>query len=303
MTRVLVTGASGFIGRQIVAKLAAMDVEVHAVARTLSDAHGGAVRWYSANLLEPVMATNLIRTIRPTHLVHAAWIATPGVYLQSPENLDWVQASIALARAFGEAGGTRFVGVGTCAEYAPSDQTLTEDSARLAPSSIYGSAKLAAANALAAVADVHGFQAVWARLFVPYGSGDSPRRLVPSVIAALHRGEAILTTSGEQVRDFITSTDAADQITRILWSPASGSFNIGTGQGTPVRAVLDRIAAHFGRQHLLRYGARALAPGEPMLLVADMQKTTAALGGISTTSVADGVDHAIAEYEASLANS
>lgn len=300
MSRVLVTGASGFIGRQIVAKLATMDVEVHAVARTPIFAQDSPVRWYAVDLLKPRDAADLIHTIRPTHLVHAAWIATPGVYLQSPENLAWVQASIGLATAFGEAGGTRFLGVGTCAEYAPSDKILAEDSAALAPASIYGSAKLAAAHALTAAAGIHGFQFAWARLFVPYGTGDSPRRLIPSVIAALHRGEAIPTTHGNQVRDFITSVDAADQITRLLWSPASGSFNIGSGQGTPVRAVLDRIGAHFQRMDLLQYGARSPAPGEPMLLVADMEKTASALGGITAISIADGVDQAIAEFEASL---
>ncbi|MGL5139016.1 MAG: NAD-dependent epimerase/dehydratase family protein, partial [Beijerinckiaceae bacterium] len=117
----LVTGATGLLGRHIVASLAAMDAgELHAVSRTPPVAVLSGPVWHAADLLDPAAVQRLIDEVRPTHLLHAAWEATPVSYAASPENQRWLAAGIALLDAFGASGGRRYVGVGSSAEYAAS---------------------------------------------------------------------------------------------------------------------------------------------------------------------------------------
>ena len=101
MTRLLVTGASGFIGAHCLRLMldAGYDA-VHAVNTRGQGPAADRVTCHAADLRKPAEAVRLIDELRPTHLFHAAWIATPGVYISSPENNDWLQAGIALVRAF-----------------------------------------------------------------------------------------------------------------------------------------------------------------------------------------------------------
>jgi nucleoside-diphosphate-sugar epimerase len=127
---VLVTGATGFVGRQALAPLAARGYEVHAVGRREVD------------LLDPDATTRLVEELRPTHLLHFAWYAEPGAFWQSPENERWLAAGVHLLEAFAASGGTRAAVAGTCAEYDWSGSgILSEQSTPLAPRTAYGEAK------------------------------------------------------------------------------------------------------------------------------------------------------------------
>ena len=292
MTRLLITGATGFIGR-LCLKAAAGFGELHAVSR---EARGGdGVVWHRADLREPAQAAALVRAVKPTHLLHSAWIATPGVYIRSPENLDWLTATVTLARAFGETGGQRFVGIGSSAEYAPGNEPCAEDTTPIRPVTIYGQCKVATWLGVQAAARHHGFSAAWGRVFLPYGPGDAVPRLIPVLIASLRAGKPIETTEGRQRRDFVFATDAADLLVRMLRGTATGGYNVGSGRGVPVRQAIEMLADRVGASHdLLRFGARPLAEGEPMELVADMKKVESDFGWRPATTLEDGLDWAVA---------
>src|SRR5687767_2392594 len=117
--RVLVTGANGFVGRQTLAPLIARGFDVHAASRRPRPGELGdiAVTWHQADLLDRDARRELLGGIAPSHLLHAAWYLEPGKYTGSPLNLDWVVASIDLARRFEAEGGRRVVSVGSCFEY------------------------------------------------------------------------------------------------------------------------------------------------------------------------------------------
>ena len=294
MSRVLITGATGFLGRHCLARLLREDCEIHAVSRATHPPDGTRAQWHEADLRDSAASRRLVVAIRPSHLLHLAWEATPRVYAASPENLRWLQAGVALVAAFGEAGGERFVGAGTSAEYAPADEPCTEALTPIRPATIYGKCKAACWLAVQAAAQLHGFGAVWGRIFLPYGPGDPAARLVPSVIAALEQRRPVETTHGRQLRDFIYAPDAADLLVRLLFSPEVGAFNIGTGIPTMVRSVIEAIADRRGRRDLLRLGAIAPPPGEPPVLVADMTKVRDRLGWTAPTTLAAGLDQILA---------
>jgi nucleoside-diphosphate-sugar epimerase len=216
VTRILLTGATGFIGRHCLERLQREDCEIDAISRTPRDSRNGRVRWHAADLREPDEASRIVATLRPTHVLHLAWEATPRLYSRSPENLRWLQATIAMATAFGETGGRRFVGAGTSAEYDSVDSPCVEDATPIRPTTIYGRCKAACWLALEAAAQHHGFATAWGRIFLPYGPGDPPARLIPSVLTALAEGRPVETTEGRQQRDFISRRRPSAGATSVL---------------------------------------------------------------------------------------
>ncbi len=287
--RILLTGATGFIGGACLARLVREDNEIHAVNRNGAGPFTGRVTWHAAELRNPDAARALIEAVRPSHLLHAAWITTPGVYMTSPENNDWLEAGIALVRAFGESGGRRFVGVGTCAEYSWSASTFVEAETPLRPDSLYGRTKGAMWAAAQASAKANGFTAAWGRIFLPYGPGDKAERLIPSVISALQRGDTIETTEGRQLRDFIFIDDVADLFERLVSCDVNGAFNVGTGIPVAVRSVITLLAQQLDGLGRVKFGARADRQGEPSRLVADMRKTEGSLDWKPKVDLAAGL--------------
>ena len=294
MSRILITGSSGFIGTQCLQVLLGRGYELHAVGRSPRPGQAGGVTWHHCDLCDPSQATEVVTKVQPTLLLHVAWIAKPGVYASSEENFAWMQATLTMAAAFGSTGGRRFLGIGTSAEYDPSDQPCIEDVTPIRPNTVYGKCKAATWLGVQAAAQHYGFSAAWARLFFPYGPGDSPQRLVPYVINSLMTGVPVLTTLGLQIRDLIYARDAAELISMLLLSEETGAFNIGTGVPSSIRSVVEHLAAACGRKELVQFGARQPVPGDPKVLVADMAKVHGRFGWSAPTDMRAGLDRVVA---------
>ena len=145
--KVLVTGANGFIGRQCLPKL--LQRGFHVCAISSQDRRSGDVEWRRANLLNAEEMRVAVASLRPTHLLHLAWITTPGVYWTSPENLQWLAASLQLIEEFRSRNGMRAVVAGTCAEYDWTEGVCSETTTALRPATLYGTCKHALQQVLA----------------------------------------------------------------------------------------------------------------------------------------------------------
>jgi len=261
VSRVLVTGGSGFIGRTALAPLREHGYEVHAP------------RSRDADLLAHDTAARLIAELQPTHLLHFAWDARPGKYWTSPENLAWVEGSLRLLRAFAEGGGTRAVLAGTCAEYEWTDSVhCVEGATPLAPATLYGAAK----HGLHTIAERYAAQAgvslAWGRIFFVFGPHEHPARLASSVASALVRGEPAETGAGTQVRDFLYSEDLGAAFAALLDSGVEGAVNVASGEPRPIRDLVVALGEAAGRPDLLRIGARPPGAAEPASITAAVDR-------------------------------
>jgi len=113
MTRVLVTGATGLIGKPAVAALVDQGLDVHAAARTIPAKSDAGVKWHACDLLAPGAAETLARDVQATHLLHLAWVTEHGKFWTAPQNADWQAASMRLIEAFQASGGKRVVMAGS----------------------------------------------------------------------------------------------------------------------------------------------------------------------------------------------
>jgi len=277
---VLVTGAGGFIGRCSLEPLCAANDEVHAVLSKKAGADKGArlpdAQVHHADLLEAGEIESLIASVRPTHLLHFAWIATPGVYWNSAENHRWLAASRHLLQCFSTSGGVRAVMAGSCAEYDWSRaRVCNERISPLASSSgkpmpAYTECKLAMQQTLAEAGCTQGLSTAWGRIFFQFGPHEHRERLVASVIIRLLSGREALCTHGRQVRSYLHVADVGAAFAALLHSETTGPVNIGSGEPISVAALLERLSRQIGRTDLLRLGARAAPEGEPPLLVPDI---------------------------------
>lgn len=261
---VTLTGATGFVGRQILRNLLERGCSVRALVRDPSrlddfSGHEGLELAHTPDLFAE--ATDRLERLLDGSdtLVHAAWHGEPG-HFTSPRNLSCLTGTINLAQAFATVGGKRFVGVGTFAEYDPSAELMTIDTA-LAPNTLYGACKASAFHVVRCLLGAQGVSFAWCRIFNVYsddsdGVGADERGLVAYIRGQLRAGEAALLTRGDQERDYLDVMSAAERIVDVALGEQQGAVNICSGEPVTVRELAERIADEYGRPDLLRFGAR-----------------------------------------------
>ena len=276
MERILLTGATGFVGRQILKVLESQGHETLILVRP---------GWQNRIEIDDTL-TNVKETadlFQETHeswcdilqgidtIIHSAWYAEPGIYLTSPKNLDCLIGTLQLAKAAAVSNVKRFVGLGTCIEYQLSDNILTLET-QLEPTTPYSAAKVAAYYSLHEYFTHTNTNFLWCRLFYLYGEGEDPRRLVPFLHEKLSNGEIVNLSSGMQIRDFIDVRDAAEMIIAGTRSKAKGAVNICTGHGRSVKDLANEIAAIYDRKDLLNFGARPDNLVDPPIIIGQATK-------------------------------
>ncbi len=264
-----------------------------------------AVATHGADLLNEGQVGALLRRVAPTHLLHFAWIATPGIYWHSADNFRWLAASQNLLRGFRARGGVRAVMAGSCVEYDWSKASVCNEttSPLVDPSTAptpYAAAKVALQKAAAQFAAAEQLSSAWGRIFFQFGPYEHPDRLVPSVIRHLLMNEAALCTHGRQIRSFLHVADVGAAFAQLLDSDIQGPVNIGSDERIAVAELVDRIALEIGRPDLVRLGARSAATDEPPLLVPDLHRLRDELQWRPQFSLGAGLSDTIAWWRAQL---
>ena len=273
--RILVTGATGLIGRHVLGSLLGADAEIHACGRGAGRQTVPGVVWHRADVLARDQVKNLIAAAAPDVVIHCAWYTEHGKFWTAPINAEWAAASAALAHEAFARGARRFVGVGTGAEYAPdAPSPLSESASRIVPDTLYGSAKDTARRAIEGLSASLDRSFAWVRVFMLYGEGEHPARLVPSLCRSLVRGEPARMSSGKVVRDFMDARDAGTAIAAVAMSSLNGAVNIGSGVPVGLMHVGQTLARLAARPDLLQIGALPDRLGEPAAIVADITRLT-----------------------------
>ena len=189
---ILLTGAAGFVGRQVLRALGERGCRVRSVVR-----EGKQERFAHDDAIETIVASRDIFAESAAWwaracggvdtVIHAAWYAESGQYLQSPKNQECLSGTLRLAEGAVQAKVRRFVGIGTCFEY-DLDAGRLSIKTPLKPSTPYAQAKVDAFNALSVALPRHGVAFAWCRLFYLYGEGEDSRRFavrIEHAVAAL----------------------------------------------------------------------------------------------------------------------
>lgn len=252
--RILVTGATGFIGSAF-AKLALShghEIGGMMLPTETPPAHvpvSDKLVWIQGTLAD--LPWREIERFQPDTCVHFAWIATPGVYLESPENEKHLEWSLGLARRSKAIGLRQFVGVGTCIEYQITNALLNEETTPVDPTTLYSRCKNALRETLAAESRQDGTQFCWGRVFYPYGVGEHPARLCSSLIQKFRRGEKLVLKTPDSTKDYIYIDDLAAAILLTVEKRVQGTINWGTGVGISVRQIANTAATLLGRPELV----------------------------------------------------
>jgi nucleoside-diphosphate-sugar epimerase len=300
MKRVLVTGASGCIGRHVLPRLTARGWEVWGLSSKTATPDVPGVRWRHANLLDDGDVAGVMHEVQPTHLLHLAWYIAPGKWAAAPENFEWVRASLNLVTAFRDLGGSRLVTAGSCLEYDWNYGYCSEARTPCAPHTVYGTCKHALQLLTSAMAANSGFSSAWGRVFFLYGPHEHPDRLVASVIRSVLTAQAARTSHGTQVRDYLYVEDVADVFVRLLESELTGPVNVASGQAVALRDIIWRIGELTGRRDLIQLGAIPPAATDTPLVVADTTRLRAELGWTPAWDLGRGLGATIDWWRANM---
>lgn len=270
--KVLLTGASGFVGHYVLGALQRNGIEAVVVGRSRPKL---SARFVEADLLSTTDFHPLLHQTQATHLLHLAWYAEHGEYWTSPLNLRWAEATTRLVEAFCATGGQQVVVAGTCAEYDWAHGYCREDSTPLNPATLYGSAKDATRRLVMAVCEQYQVPCAWGRIFLPYGQGESASRLIPSLIDVFRGVREPFGVNATICRDFLHASDVAEGFIRLLTSTARGAYNICSGEPIRLADVVTTLASLLDADPEPLLALTTERPSEPPLLVGENLKLKA----------------------------
>ena len=261
--RVLVTGAAGFVGSEVVRQLLARGDDVIGLVRPGTPAERLPAPNQSLSRIEIDLAAldeTTVERIRPDCTIHLAWFTEPDLYLRSVgENLRSLEMTIRLMRLLECSQCSRLVLAGSCLEGLGLDR-----------SSAYVAAKRAGHLVAEQIAEsTSQLSPVCAHIFYLYGPGENSRRIIPTVITKLLLGEQASVTAGDQMRDYLHVQDAASALCAVASGSQSGTVDICSGSPVPLHRIFELIGMETGRADLLGVGAHPYAPDEVFAVPGD----------------------------------
>jgi nucleoside-diphosphate-sugar epimerase len=220
--------------------------------------------WLRGTLAEAPWAE--VSSFAPEACLHTAWITTPGVYFESPENHRFLEWSLGFLDHLKELGLQRAMVLGSCIEYQIGAEKLSEDSTPIAPTTTYARCKNALRVALQTEPRFQGLKTCWCRVFYPYGVGEHPTKLCTATIQKIAHGEKVLLRTPHSTKDYIFTDDLASGLMVVMEQRYQGVINIGTGAGVSVEHMARTIAGLMGRPELVEISGQTEADPFPFVV-------------------------------------
>lgn len=309
-TRVLVTGASGFIGSHLTRRLVDEGADVHALTSAVSAVYPARLvglrdrlTLHEGNLIDRSAMDAVVARARPEIVWHLGAYTHVGKSWQRVDECIQanVQGTVNLLQALDGRGYRRFVYTGTSEIYGDVDVPFRED-APVNPISPYSVSKYAGERYCRMFHQGYGWPIVMLRPFNAYGPAQTPDRVIPEIIVRALRGAALPMTTGHQTREFNYVEDLTDGFVLAGTVPGIDGelLNLGCGEEVSMRDLATTILDLLANPIEARFGALADRPTEIWRMYADSTKARALLGWQPAHTLEEGLAKTIAWYRAEL---
>lgn len=286
MTRIFITGGTGFIGQAVVQCLQGnLDYDIYILSRrehaNLANCH-----FVLGDVAYVDSYRQALEEIRPQILLHLAWDVAAQDYSSSHQNYLWLQWTLDLAKVFLQVGGRKIVASGTCFEYDLSATQVLKEADACLPATCYGQCKLETYRGLRSLCDEFGAKMVWGRIFYPYGAEEEPRKLIRFVLDTWQREQIFYCKTPDNIVDYIYIQDVARMFVLFITHPtANGIYNVCTGKG---QRIFDALQYVLSILHLPSSFLQAEPVKQSSKIVGDVQKLQS-IGYISQYNFQQGM--------------
>jgi UDP-glucose 4-epimerase len=303
--RVLVTGASGFLGSYVVRRLVADGARVYGVSSSVSSSTPerlvgviDSIELLEANLRDASSLADVVHTAQPELVIHQAAFTHVGKsFSRIDENIQTnIQGTVNLLLAL-DGHYERFVYIGSGDVYGDAPVPFHEDGP-VRPASPYAVSKYAAERFCRMFEKAYGWPIVCLRPFNVYGPQQSADRIIPELIISALGGRDLKMTEGNQTREFIYVDDVVDVFARALTQPGIEGevINVSRGEEVSIRQMAQTVLDLMGNPVKALFGALPYRPTEIWRMFGDNTKARELLGWTPTTSLTDGLNKTIAWY-------
>lgn len=264
--KILVTGASGFIGKQLVKALATKDCEIIGINyQHTNDFKHEHVTFVKMNLLDNNAVENFFKHNSFNSMIHMAWYGDNKCHSHNI-NIEWIVASLNLLKYFHETGGKKVLMAGSVSEYDFSYGYLSEEVTPLNNKSLYGQSKTALCNVAKTFCKQNDIDFKWPRIFNLYGPHEKPQRLVPYVINSCLNGEDVKVSDCLKFQDYLHVEDTTRGIVDVFESDIQGAVNICSNTPVQLRYIVNKIAELTDFKGKILWGAIPAAFDEDVVI-------------------------------------
>lgn len=254
MKKVLLTGATGFIGRNVASELIKRGYVVYAPSVSMNlEALEGLIQ-INLDLFNEEEVEKFLKENKFENLIHMAWYTGAKCH-SSDVNIDWTAMSLKLLKSFQRYGGKKVLMAGSMSEYDFSRGYLKEDSTPLTNPSLYGKCKASLFEIGSAFAKQTDMDFKWARIFNLYGPHEKRSRLMPSVICSMLNNEDVKVSTCTKTQDYLHVFDTATGIVELFESEVQGAVNISSGTPVKLKVIVEKIAELLDFKGNILYGA------------------------------------------------
>jgi nucleoside-diphosphate-sugar epimerase len=290
--RVLVTGASGFLGTHLAESLRAFGAEVHGVSRSRRRDAADGIRWWQANLADVREVERVWEAVQPAVVYHLAGEVNgaPTLDLLLPTYHSLLTTTVNLLSVSIQRGCRRLVLIGSLEEVDIKD-------AGAPPASPYGAAKTAASSYATMCHQLFGAPVVILRTFMSYGPGQPEWKLIPSTIRALVNGASPRLSSGKRELDWVYIDDVVEAFIAASYEPGieGMTLDVGSGRLTPIEDIVRHLVQLVDPRIEPQFGKLPDRPERPAR-AAEIVRTLTYLKWRSHTGLEDGLMRTLESY-------